>query len=82
MLNAICKYWSIILAVALAVSWFGGFVVTLSQIQTEQTALRVKLVELEQRQNKMEDRVNSQNLEVLTKLSRVEAILEELRKRM
>lgn len=81
-LNAICKYWSLILAVVIAVSWFGGFIVTLSQIQTEQTALRVKLIELEQRQTKVEDKVNTQKLEVLTKLSRMEAILEELRKRM
>lgn len=64
-LNAICKYWSLILAVVIAVSWFGGFIVTLSQIQTEQTALRVKLIELEQRQTKVEDKVNTQNLEVL-----------------
>lgn len=34
-LNAICKYWSLILAVVIAVSWFGGFIVTLSKIQTE-----------------------------------------------
>lgn len=80
-MDSLAKYWSVIIAIGLAISWLGGFVVTVGQIQNEQAAIKLKIVELEQRQTKTEDKVNTQNVEVLTRLARMEAILEELRKK-
>ena len=80
-LDSVVKYWVIITAAVFLIMYLGGFVVQVGQIQTDQAALRVKIVELEQRQTKTEDKVNMQNVEVLTRLSRMEAILEELRKK-
>jgi len=79
--DPIAKYWTIIIATCGLVWYLGGFVVSVNQLQTEQTALRLRIVEIEQRQTKIEDKVNTQNVEVLTRLSRMEAILEEIRKR-
>lgn len=79
--DPLAKYWTIIIAVGCLVSWAGGFVVSVNQLQADQAALRVRIVELEQRQTKIEDKVNTQNVEVLTRLSRMEAILEEIKKR-
>jgi uncharacterized membrane protein YqhA len=80
-LDNVVKYWVLLTATVLIVFYLGGFVIQVSQIQAEQASLRVRIVELEQRQSKIEDKVNIQNIEVLTRLSRMEAILEEIRKR-
>ena len=80
-LNNLTKYWTVALALIMAVYWFGGFVISVGQIQVEQTSLRVKILEIELRQTKTEDKVNLQNIDVIGRLARMEATLEEIRRK-
>lgn len=79
-LDNLVRYWVVIAACAVLIFYVGGFVIQVSQIQTEQTALRIRIMELESRLTRTEDKINAQNIEVLTRLSRMEATLEEIRK--
>ncbi len=79
--NALTRYWSALLAFLIGIYWFGGFVITVNQIQTEQISIRVKILALEQNQTKIDDKVNMQNVEVITRLTRMESILEEMRRK-
>ena len=79
-IDTLNKYWAVIIAALIFVSYCGGFVVQMNALQQEQTAIRLKIVQIEVRQTLADDKFNEQSVNVLTKLARIEAILEELRK--
>lgn len=78
LLSGTVKYWVILSALVVTIYWTGGFIV---QTQYDLNSLRLRLINLEQRQTTLEDKLNKQNTEVINRLSRMEGILEEIRER-
>jgi hypothetical protein len=81
LLESLTKYWTVLIALCATIYWLGGFISKTQAIEVEQASLKLRIVEIEQRQDKLEDKINSQNLEVITRLVRMESTLEEIKRR-
>ena len=79
--DGIVKYWVLILAVIAAIVWISQFATQLTQIQVDALALRVRITEIEQHQTRTDDRLNSVDKAVTSRLARIEALLEDIKAR-